>query len=237
MSQRAVAIIPARGGSKRIPRKNIRQFCGKPMIAWSIETALASRCFDRIVVSTDDEEIADIATEWGAETPFRRPENLADDHTPTRPVVNHAISEIERLYGRPELVCCIYPTAPFMREIDLREGMDLLTGTDADFAFPVTTFASAIQRALVRTASGGLRMLWPEHRLTRSQDLQEAFHDAGQFYWGRADAFLTGKDTYSDNSVPIILPRSLVHDIDTEEDWDRAEIFFEALVRQRKNPT
>lgn len=222
-------VIPARGGSKRIPRKNIKPFCGKPMIAWSIKAAQASGCFDHIIVSTDDEEIAETAKQWGGEVPFWRPPELADDHTATRPVVNHAIREATRLYGEAESVCCLYPTAPFLTAEDLRQGLQILDEGRVDFVFSAATFAYPIQRAFRRTPTGGLERIHPEHRNTRSQDLEEAFHDAGQFYWGRTEAFLAGKDTVSANSRLFILPRYRVHDIDTEEDWERAERMHCAL--------
>lgn len=224
-----IAIIPARGGSKRIPRKNIREFAGKPMIAWSIEAAKASKLFEHIIVSTDDEEIAAIAVQWGAEAPFMRPKELADDHTPTRPVVKHAISEGEKHYGHSDYVCTIYPTAPFIEVDDIKLGLKQLTGSGADFAFTVTSFAYPIQRALKLTAIGGVEMFQPEHRKTRSQDLELAYHDAGQFYWGRTEAFLENMDTFSSLSVPIILPNWRVVDIDNEEDWQRAELLYRTL--------
>jgi len=229
-----LAIIPARGGSKRIPRKNIKSFCGKPMIAWSIEVAQASGCFDRIIVSTDDEEIAKIARQWGAEVPFMRPAELADDHATTRPVVNHAIREATRLYGAPEAVCCLYPTAPFVTVEDLRRGLHMLQEEKVDFVFTAATFAYPIQRAFRRTATGGLERIQPEHRNTRSQDLEEAFHDAGQFYWGLSQSFLDERDTVSEQSRALMLPRFRVHDIDTEEDWLRAETVFSALYLDAK---
>ena len=224
-----LCVIPARGGSKRIPRKNIREFCGKPMIAWSIEAALASGCFDQVIVSTDDEEIASIAESFGAEVPFRRPADLADDHTATRPVVIHAIRETEKHFGRTEYVCVIYPTAPLIQVADLQRGLEHLIAAKADFAFSVTSYAYPIQRALRLTSSGGVSMFQPQHRQTRSQDLEPAYHDAGQFYWGRAEAFLEGRQTFSGASVPIILPRWRVVDIDTEEDWRQAELLSCAL--------
>lgn len=231
-----ICVIPARGGSKRIPRKNIRDFCGKPMIAWSIETAIKSELFAHIIVSTDDEEIATFATSLGAKVPFRRPAQLADDYTPTRPVVNHAIREAEQHFGRPEFVCCIYPTAPFIQSDDLQRGLQQLTHSDADFAFSVTRFAYPIQRALKINERGRVEMFQPEHRLTRSQDLEEAYHDAGQFYWGRTEAFLQDRDTFSSLGAPIVLPTWRVHDIDTEEDWMRAEHAFQSLRGQRLTP-
>lgn len=224
-----IAIIPARGGSKRIPRKNVKEFCGKPMIAWSIETAKASGLFDHIIVSTDDAEIAEIAKTWGAEAPFTRPKELSDDYTATRPVVNHAIRQIETIYGSAELVCCLYATAPFVKASDLKRGLDILNATECEFTFTVTSFPYPIQRALKITADGRIAMFYPENLSSRSQDLEKAYHDAGQFYWGRTQAFLNEVPTFSQASVPIILPTYRVQDIDTPDDWMRAEILFRAL--------
>jgi N-acylneuraminate cytidylyltransferase len=229
-----LCVIPARSGSKRIPGKNIRGFCGKPIIAWSIEAAKASECFDRIIVSTDDEEIAEVAQQWGAEVPFMRPAELADDYAATRPVVNHAIEEATRLVGKPDFVCCVYPTAPFITFEDMRSSLEVLRNEKVDFVFSAATFAYPIQRAFTIKSGGGLERCYPEHRNTRSQDLEEAYHDAGQFYWGRRQAFLRGQDTVSETSRPFILPRYRVHDIDTEEDWVRAEKMFAALYPDGK---
>ncbi|EEA03765.1 acylneuraminate cytidylyltransferase [Burkholderia sp. H160] len=226
-----VAIIPARGGSKRIPRKNIRLFHGLPIIAYSIRAARASGLFDRIVVTTDDEEIARVAREYGAETPFMRPEALSDDHAGTMGVVQHAIDELARLGDAPTLACCIYATAPFLQPGFLRQGLQLLEAhTDRSYAFSVTTFGFPVQRALRVTADGGLDAIYPEYRLVRSQDLDEAWHDAGQFYWGRADAWLRGDTLFSPAALPVALPRHLVQDIDTPEDWRRAEWMYAALT-------
>ena len=224
-----LAVIPARGGSKRIPRKNISIFCGKPMIAWSIEAALASRCFDRVIVSTDDEEIAAVAREWGAETPFMRPAALADDHTTTVPVIAHAITEIQRAGASLDAVCCLYATAPFVSSADLMKGLESLAGDDIDYAFSVTSYAFPIQRALRLTPEGRVAMFELQHLNTRSQDLEEAWHDAGQFYWGRPAAWLAGRPLFSAHAVPVKLPRHRVQDIDTPEDWQRAEWIFKAL--------
>lgn len=226
---KTVAVIPARGGSKRIPRKNIRDFCGKPMIAWSIEAAQESDCFDHIIVSTDDDAIATVAEQIGAIAPFRRPAHLADDFATTRQVVNHAIEQARILYGDVEYVCCIYPTAPFLTAANLKGSANLLISNVADFVFSCTSFAYPIQRALRMTENNAVEMICPEHRTTRSQDLEDAFHDAGQFYWGKADAFMRGLEVFAPNSLPWILPRHLVHDIDTPEDWLRAEIAFKVL--------
>jgi N-acylneuraminate cytidylyltransferase len=229
-----IAIIPARGGSKRILRKNIKKFAGKPMITRSILAAQESGLFDHIVVSTDDEEIAEVSMSVGADVPFLRPRELADDYVATRPVVNHAILEVTKLYGSPVFVCCIYATAPFMRASDLQEGLRLLVTHQADFAFTVTSFAYPIQRALRLMPTRGLTMFYPEYKESRSQDLEDAYHDAGQFYWGTAEAFLANRSSFSESSVPIILPRHRVHDIDTEEDWRRAELMFKALESEGK---
>jgi pseudaminic acid cytidylyltransferase len=227
-----LAIIPARGGSKRIPRKNIKPFCGKPMIAWSIEAAQASDCFDRIIVSTDDDEIADVARAYGAEVPFMRPTELSDDHTGTIPVVAHAVEWMGQHAGPVEFACCLYATAPFVQTQDLRQGLDMLQSSGAQYAFTVTNFAAPIQRSFRITGQQRIEMLNPAQFNTRSQDLEEAYHDAGQFYWGRAQAWFEATPLFSHASVPIILPRYRVQDIDTQNDWTRAEIIFEIL-----NPT
>ncbi len=224
-----IAVIPARGGSKRIPRKNIRAFHGKPMIAWSIEAARASACFDRIVVSTDDQEIASVAREWGAEVPFMRPPGLSGDHAATAPVIRHAIESLQQNGYAPDHVCCIYATAPFLRSSDLRRGLELVLASDADYAFSVTSFPFPIQRAVRINAAGRVEMFWPEHAAARSQDLEEAFHDAGQFYWGTVGAWLAERPIFAIGSVPVRLPRHRVQDIDTEEDWHRAELLFAAV--------
>ena len=228
-----VCVIPARGGSKRILHKNIREFAGKPMIAWSIEAAQFSRCFDRVIVSTDDEEIAETARQWGAEVPFTRPAELADDHTGTIPVIAHAVDWLSANEETPDLVCCLYATAPFVRAEDLRRGREALVGWAADYAFSVTSYAFPIQRALRISDNEQVSMFQPEHFSTRSQDLEEAWHDAGQFYWGRAEAWLAGSPIFSERAVPVILPRHRVQDIDTPEDWERAEWLFRAWYAQK----
>jgi len=224
-----LAVIPARGGSKRIPHKNIKEFCGKPIIAWSIEAARDSGCFDRIVVSTDDREIAETAVEFGAEAPFVRPPEFCDDHTPTAPVIAHAIEWHREHEIDPEFVCCIYATAPFLSADDLKSGLSLLAGSDADYAFTVTRYDFPIQRAIRINTSGRIEMFHPEHLNTRSQDLPGAFHDAGQFYWGRPEAWLENKALFSDRAIPVLLPRYRVQDIDTPEDWTHAETMFRTL--------
>lgn len=227
-----LAIIPARGGSKRIPRKNIKPFCGKPMIAWSIEAALQSACFDQVIVSTDDAEIAEVAHQWGATVPFMRPPELSDDHTGTIPVIRHAIEWFKIQGQSVEQACCLYATAPFVSAEDLRNGLDILQGNDCNYAFSVTSYPFPIQRAIRINGEGRVEMFSPEHFNTRSQDLEEALHDAGQFYWGRADAWLQGKMIFSPESLPVLLPRHRVQDIDTPEDWTRAEWLFRAMQAQ-----
>ena len=224
-----LAVIPARGGSKRIPRKNIRPFFGRPMIAWSIEAALQSGCFDHVIVSTDDDEIAEVARANGAETPFRRPAELADDHTATIPVIAHAIEWCRQNSLVHDYVCCLYATAPFVDANDIRNGHSLLEREGCDYVFPVTSFPFPIQRAIRLTPDRRAEMFHPEHLGTRSQDLEEAYHDAGQFYCGRSEAWLHHRPIFSPSAAPLILPRYRVQDIDTLEDWERAERMFEVI--------
>jgi N-acylneuraminate cytidylyltransferase len=225
MSGHRVAVLPARGGSKRIPRKNIRPFHGRPMLAWPIAAARASGLFDRIVVSTDDAVIAEVARAWGAETPFLRPAELADDHATTMVVMQHALIA---LGGAVDYACCIYPTAPLMQASFLSAGFDALAARpDKSFALGVTSFAFPVQRAVRLGDEGTLEALYPQYRDTRSQDLEPAYHDAGQFCWGRARAWRDGEVVFSSATLPVILPRWLVQDIDTPEDWARAEQLFQ----------
>lgn len=218
-----LAVIPARGGSKRIQRKNIKLFGGLPMIAWSIRAAIDSQCFDRIIVSTEDDEIAAVAKQYGAEVPFVRPAYLSDDHTGTIPVIAHAIGWQNQHGQAASEVCCLYATAPFVQAADLQRGLQVLQSTGADYAFSVTGYAFPIQRAIRITEDQRVEMFQPEHFNTRSQDLPEAWHDAGQFYWGQAQAWLAAKPLFSQGSAPVPLPRHRVQDIDTSEDWERAE--------------
>ena len=222
-----LCLIPARGGSKRIPGKNIRDFAGKPMIVWSIEAAEQADCFTRIIVSTDDPAIADIARAHGAEVPFARPAALSDDHATTVDVIKHALTWLADTSTAPDTLCCLYATAPFVRADDIRAGQALLQ--HAAYAIPVTTFAFPIQRA-VRLVDGHLAMFDPARYAIRSQDLDEAYHDAGQFYWGRSAAWLADVPVFGADTAPIILPRWRVQDIDTPEDWARAELMFQALA-------
>jgi N-acylneuraminate cytidylyltransferase len=221
-----VAIIPARGGSKRIPRKNLKLFDGVPMIVRSIRTALGSNLFDQVIVSTDDKEIAELARAHGADVPFMRPVELADNYAGTAAVIVHALNQLPAF----DFACCIYATAPLLQAPFLRQGFELLKQhPDKSFAFSVAGFGFPVQRALVLDEEGALTSLYPEFRTTRSQDLPEAFQDAGQFYWGRSEAWLRGDVLFSSASLPVILPRHLVQDIDTPEDWTRAEYLYAAL--------
>lgn len=219
-----LCVIPARGGSKRIPLKNVREFCGRPMIGWPIAAALESDCFDRVVVSTDDPVIAKVARDAGAEVPFFRPANLADDHTPTRPVIAHAIEA----FGIEGPVCCLYATAPFVVPEDLRCGLARLVAGGVSYAFSVTRFGFPIQRALRMGPDNAVAMFQPEHFQTRSQDLEEAWHDAGQFYFASAEQWRADMPIYGPGAVGIPVPRQRVQDIDTEEDWRLAELLFRA---------
>jgi len=231
-----VAVIPARGGSKRIPRKNVRLFCGRPIIAYSVETALQCGIFDRVLVSTDDPEIAEISKAAGAEVPFLRPAQLSDDYTGTNAVVKHGIEALAQTGCLVEFACCIYATAPFLGPFHVLEGYRRLYGNpEKMFAFSVTSFPFPIHRA-IRIVNDGMEPIWPENSTRRSQDLPEAFHDAGQFYWGRASAFIRGLPLFAPHSLPVVLPRWQVQDIDTFEDWERAERMFEAWGPEARGP-
>ena len=199
------------------------------MIAYSIKAAIASGCFDKIVVSTDDEEIAQVARSYGAEVPFMRPRELSDDHTATIPVIAHAISASVKDVSEVEAVCCIYATAPFVQPAFIQEAYTKLKETQSAYCFSATSFPFPIQRAIRITNDDHVEMFSPEHFMTRSQDLEEAFHDAGQFYWGTPEAWLEGKIIFAPHSSAILLPRHLVQDIDTPEDWMRAEFMMRAL--------
>ena len=222
----SVCVIPARGGSKRIPRKNIRPFHGRPMIGWSIAAARESGVFDRIVVSTDDPEIASVARDQGAEVPFLRPADLSGDHAATVPVIAHAVAALRLAPTTP--VCCLYATAALVEPGDLATALALLQ-PDVTYAMSITTFPYPIQRALRRAPDGGVTMMSPEHMTTRSQDLEEAWHDAGQFYWARAATWSAGTPVFGPGARGLPLPRHRVQDIDTPEDWARAEALFTVL--------
>jgi len=223
-----IAVIPARGGSKRIPRKNIKPFHGKPMIAYAVTAALDSKVFDKVIASTDDDEIAQVAQVYGAEVPFVRPAELADDHTPTVPVIAHAITACQDMGWDVQDVCCIYPGVPFISTKDLRTAHKQLLTTGARYVFPVTGFPSPIQRALRRLPDGSVKPFQPEHSATRTQDLEPGYFDVGQFYWGRKQAWLDGLNIHL-NGTTLVIPEWRVVDIDTPADWERAELVYSAL--------
>ena len=219
-----IAIIPARGGSKRIPSKNIKEFCGKPMIAYSIEAAKKSGCFERIILSTDDSEIAGIAKQYGAEVPFIRPDDISDDYASTLDVIAHAITQLN--LPQNSNVCCIYATAPLISSGKLLEGLAIFNASELDYVFSATEFSYPIQRAFKLSNNGHVEMFQPECFDSRSQDLEKAYHDAGQFYWGSVSAFLHKTPIFGDTSKPVILPITQVQDIDTPDDWRLAEMLF-----------
>lgn len=226
-----IAIIPARGGSKRIPRKNIKDFCGKPIIAYSIEVALESGLFDRVIVSTDDEEIAQVARKYGAEVPFMRPKELADDYTGTTAVAEHTIRWFKEIDIIVDYACLIYATAPLLQVKYVKEGYDNIIKNDVDFSFSATTYDFPVQRSLQVLENGGVIPMFQEHINNRSQDLKEVIHDAGQFYWGVPDAFRENLQVFSARAVPVIVPRILAQDIDTTEDFFQAELLFNAYCK------
>lgn len=230
--KKAIAIIPARGGSKRIPRKNIKDFFGKPLIAYSIEAALKSNVFDKVIVSTDDETIAEVAKRYGAEVPFLRPKELSDDHTVTKDVIDHALSYLRSNGEEYDYLCTIYATAPLLDASYIIEGYEKLKNSDAINVFSATSMSFPIQRTFKLDENGRCEMFTPQHYYTRSQDLEEAYQDAGQFYWTKlnkhSSEIMFGKD-----SIPIILPPHLVQDIDTPQDWERAEYMYKVLTQTK----
>lgn len=228
MASKSIAIIPARGGSKRIPKKNIKEFFGKPLIAYSIEVALASNLFDKVVVTTDDENIALIAKEYGADVPFIRPKELSDDFTGTGAVVEHAVNYLESQGEKYDYICTIYATAPLLQKEYLIQGFEQLKNSDAKRAFSVTTMPFPIQRTFKVNQDGRCEMFTPKHFMARSQDLEEAYQDAGQFYWENRN-ITSNEIAFGKDSIPIVLPRHLVQDIDTLEDWKRVELMYQAL--------
>jgi pseudaminic acid cytidylyltransferase len=223
-----VAIIPARGGSKRIPRKNIKDFCGKPMLAYAITTARQSGLFDHVVVSTDDDEIAHIAHSWGADIPLERPAELAGDNIATAPVIAHAIQALGKLGWTFDHVCCIYPCVPLLSSEDLSGALSHLQDSQADYCFPVTEYPSAIERAMRISESGRMQPFFPEFELVRTQDMEAAYYDAGQFYWGSSQAWLSNPKIHS-NGSGFVIPNWRVIDIDTPDDWKRAELMHRVI--------
>ena len=223
-----IAVIPARGGSKRIPRKNIKEFCGKPMLAYAITAARQSGLFEHVVVSTDDDEIASIADFWGAEIPFERPIELAGDDVATVPVIVHAIQALSKSGWIFDRVCCIYPGVPLLTIEDLCGALAQLQNNESDYCFPITEYPSTIQRAMTISKSGQMRPLYPEFELAKTQDADTAYYDAGQFYWGGTHAWLSNPKIHS-NSTGYVIPNWRVIDIDTPDDWKRAELMHHVI--------
>jgi pseudaminic acid cytidylyltransferase len=224
-----ICVIPARGGSKRILRKNIKDFNGKPIIAYSIKAAFDSNCFDHVIVSTDDDEIKEIAKKYGAEVPFVRPVELSNDYVVTFKVIKHAIEWMESNNYTIENVCCLYATAPFVQPQIISRAFEKLKNSNLHYCFSLTSFPFPIQRAIKIDQNDKINMFNPGQFDKRSQDLEAAFHDAGQFYWGKSQAFKDELPLFSEFAIPYILPSYLVQDIDTNEDWIRAEVMHKVL--------
>ncbi len=231
-----LALIPARSGSKRIPRKNVMPFAGKPVIAYSIAAAQACGLFDRIVVSTDDDGIAATARAFGAQTPFIRPAGLSDDHTVIADVIKHALHWMAAQGTPVNDICCIYATAPFVTAAALQAGWQALQVPGRSYALSVTSFPFAVQRALRIDAGGTISSMYPEFHATRSQDLEPCWHDAGQFCWGKGEAFLLDVPVFSAATAGVVLPRHYVQDLDTPEDWHRAELMHRVLRQTGELP-
>ena len=227
-----VAIIPARGGSKRIPKKNIKFFCGKPIILYSIQKAIESKLFDYVFVSTDDKEISDISIQNGASVPFLRDKEFSDDFTGTDEVIKNTLLRLEEEGYEIDLACCIYPTAPLMQIKDIKDGYDKIKLQKWETVFSATTFSSPIQRSFKMNSEGGLEMFYPENFNKRSQDLDTALHDAGQFYWSSKKSWIEKKPGFSKNSSVITIPNWRVQDIDNLDDWYRAELIYRVLEAQ-----
>ena len=226
-----MAIIPARGGSKRIPRKNIKLFCGKPIIVYSIEAALSSKVFDKVIVSTDDQEIAEIAEKNGASVPFLRPSSLSTDETATAPVIAHAIDWLKADGIEVSEACCIYATAPFVQPADILNGFEKMQSGLWDFVFSATAFEFPIFRSFKCHSDNSVEMFFPSYYAKRSQDLPRSFHDAGQFYWGSAIAWRENRKIFDRMSSVVHVPRWRSQDIDDMEDWARAEIMMEVIKK------
>lgn len=225
----AVCIIPARGGSKRIPRKNIRPFRGRPMLLWSVEAALTSGAFDSVLVSTDDDEIADVARAAGAEVPFLRSARTSNDYATTADVLEEVLGQLSKIGHNYTMGCCLYPTAPFVQGVDLANGRARLEDSDFDVVMPIAAFSHPIWRSLARDAAGRVLLNFPENLNVRSQDLPTAYHDVGQWYWFRTAAFLRTRVLLGRNTGSIVVPADRMQDIDTEEDWAIAEFKHERL--------
>ena len=226
------AVIPARGGSKRIPRKNIKLFLGKPIIAYSIEVAVTSKLFEKVIVSTDDDEIAGIAEEYGAEVPFQRPAELSNDHIGNTKVIAHSVNWMQQQGWEVDTVCCIYATAPFIQSNDLHTAYNIFQSNKWDFVFAATDYVYPIQRSFRLLKNGSVNMMFPENYTKRSQDLEIFCHDAGQFYWGKPESWIENRIIFSEKSTVVNIQPYRAMDIDTEEDWKRAELMYRLLEKK-----
>jgi pseudaminic acid cytidylyltransferase len=224
-----IAVIPARGGSKRIPKKNIKPFYGKPIIYWPIKKAIKSNLFDKIIVSTDDNQIRDLAKEYGAEVPFVRPKAISDDYTATSDVIVHAIEFFKKKSYEIDNVCCLYPTSVFFSKDDLASGFKALKKKKWKFSLSVTKYNYPIARSFELIKDGGLKMIYPENFSKRTQDFKTLYHDAAQFYWGKKSAWLEKSQLFGQSSFPIKIPSWKIQDIDEIEDWKRAELLFRLI--------
>ena len=228
-----IAMITARGGSKRIPRKNIKEFCGRPILSYSIEAALESGVFDEVMISTEDEEIAEIAQKYGAVLPFYRSEEMAGDHVMTIDVILDVVNEYRKRGKDPDAVCCIYPTAPFVTAEKLKNADELFRTGGADAIIPVVRFSFPPQRCFV-VEDGFMYYKWPQYELTRSQDLEPWYHDAGQFYFIKTDAMEKQHTLVPEKTCPLVMDEMEVQDIDTMDDWRLAEIKYQAMVNKER---
>ena len=226
-----IAIIPARGGSKRLPKKNLKYFLGKPIIAYSIETAIKTNLFDRVIVSTDNPAIAKSAIKYGAEAPFVRPKELSDDFTGTHEVMRHAVKWLENSGEKIHYVCCIYPTAPLIEKKDLLKGFNLIKNGKWELIMAATNFSYPIFRSFKKSPNGGLEMIFPEHYNSRSQDLPKVYHDAGLFYWANPNIWKKKPKVYNEKNSIVEIPNYRVQDIDTFDDWKKAEIIYKILKK------
>tara|TARA_B110000438_G_scaffold303271_1_gene364012 strand:- start:621 stop:1328 length:708 start_codon:yes stop_codon:yes gene_type:complete len=230
-----IAIIPARGGSRRIPKKNIKFFCGKPIIGWTIDIVKKSKIFNKIIVSTDDKKIALIAKKYNAEVPFIRPNKLGNDKVGTLDVVAHAVSWLQKKGYKPSEVCCIYPTAPLLQKKDLINSLKDLRSGKWEYIFSATTFGPSIYRSFTKNRKEKLKVVFSKKINKRSQDLEQAYHDAGQFYWATAKTWIEKKKIFGKKSKIALLPRWRVQDIDVMDDWKKAEIIFRLLKKKGNN--
>lgn len=228
--EECLAIIPARAGSKRIPKKCIKSFCDQPIIKYSIDAALQSECFTEVIVSTDDQEFARISKEFGANVPFLRSEKNSDDYSMLADVIEEVLLEYKKIGKTFKYFCCILSTAPFISSKRILQGLQTLIQSGADSVVPIVQFSYPIQRSL-KITDGKLKMFWPENYNVRSQDAEPAYHDVGQFYWMKVDSFLKQKVLFAKHSVPLIIPEMEVQDIDTFSDWEIAELKYKMIQK------